>query len=71
MTDALEAWGLLRALDPDSREARQGLEWCQLSLARAAERADDIAAARKHWNLLLELSPGDQRALDGLNRLNG
>ena len=44
MTDALEAWGLLRALDPDSREARQGLEWCQLSLARAAERADDIAA---------------------------
>jgi hypothetical protein len=70
MTDSLEAWSLLKALDPDSRQARQGLEWCRVSLARAAERAGDKDTARKHWNALLELSPADSRALDGLKRSN-
>jgi tetratricopeptide (TPR) repeat protein len=68
--DALEAWGLLKAVDQYSDEAQQGMEWCRLSLARAAERAGNAASARTHWNALLELSPGDQRAQDGLKRLN-
>ncbi len=54
---AIEAWGLLKSIDPDSREAQQGLEWCHVSLARAAERNSDEAAARRHWNALLELVP--------------
>jgi len=66
---ALEAWGLLKSVDPYSDEAQQGMEWCRLSLARASERAGDMTAARMHWNALLELSPGDQRAQDGLKRL--
>ncbi len=70
MADALEGWRLLKAVDEDSREAQQGMEWCHLSLARDAERASDHAGARAHWNALLELSPGDQRALDGLKRLS-
>jgi hypothetical protein len=69
--NALEAWGLLKSVDPYSQEAQQGMEWCRLSLARAAERNADSAAARGHWNALLELSPGDHRALDGLKRLAG
>ena len=68
--DALEAWGLLKAVDQYSDEAQQGMEWCRLSLARAAERAGNVAGARVHWNALLELSPGDQRAQDGLKRLS-
>jgi len=67
---ALEAWGLLKSVDQYSDEAQQGMEWCRLSLARASERAGDTAAARTHWNALLELSPGDQRAQDGLKRLS-
>jgi tetratricopeptide (TPR) repeat protein len=70
MGDALEAWGLLKSVDPYSQEAQQGMEWCRLSLARAAERSSDFAAARIHWNALLELSPDDHRALDGLRRLS-
>jgi tetratricopeptide (TPR) repeat protein len=69
MADALEAWQLLKSVDPYSREVQMGSEWCHLSLARLAERASDTAKARAHWNALLELSPGDQRALDGLARL--
>jgi tetratricopeptide (TPR) repeat protein len=71
MSEALEAWGLLKYVDPYSQEAQQGMEWCHLSLARAAERIVDFTAARAHWNALLELSPGDHRALDGLKRLAG
>ena len=70
MADALEGWRLLKSVDRQSHEAQQGMEWCHLSLARAAERASDHATARNHWNALLELSPGDQRALDGLRRLD-
>lgn len=70
MGDALEAWGLLKEVDPYSQEAQQGMEWCRLSLARAAERSSDFAAARVHWNALLEISPDDHRALDGLKRLS-
>lgn len=69
MNDALEAWGILKSIDPYSQEAQQGMEWCRLSLARAAERSSDFATARQHWNALLELSPNDHRALDGLRRL--
>ena len=68
--DALEAWKLLRSVDPYSQEAQQGIEWCHLSLARAAERSANLNMARTHWNTLLELSPGDHRALDGLRRLS-
>jgi tetratricopeptide (TPR) repeat protein len=67
---ALEAWALLKSVDPYSDEAQQGMEWCRLSLARASERAGDMSGARKHWNALLELSPGDHRAQDGLRRLS-
>lgn len=67
---ALEGWALLKSVDPYSDEAQQGMEWCRLSLARAAERAGNMAAARIHWNALLELSPGDHRAQDGLRRLS-
>jgi hypothetical protein len=70
LNDALEGWRLLRTVDPDSLEAQQGMEWCHLSLARAAERATNYADARAHWNALLELSPGDRRALDSLRRLD-
>ena len=70
MNDALEAWGILKSIDPYSQEAQQGLEWCRLSLARAAERASDFITAKQHWNALLELSPDDHRALDGLRRLS-
>ncbi len=69
MNGALEAWTLLKSADPYSQEAQQGMEWCHLSLARAAERSSDFATARVHWNALLELSPDDQRAVDGLRRL--
>lgn len=69
MNDALDAWGILKSIDPYSQEAQQGMEWCRLTLARAAERSSDFAAARMHWNALLELSPDDHRALDGLRRL--
>lgn len=70
MGEALEAWCLLKSADPYSQEAQQGMEWCRLSLARAAERSSDFVAARSHWNALLELSPDDHRALDGLRRLS-
>lgn len=70
MADALQAWQLLKSVDPFSREAQMGMEWCHLSLARMAERASDFEKAKIHWNALLELSPGDQRALDGLARLD-
>jgi len=70
MGEALEAWRLLKSTDPYSQEAQQGLEWCHLSLARAAERSSDFAVARTHWNALLELSPDDQRAIDAFRRLN-
>jgi len=70
LNGALEAWALLKSVDPYSDEAQQGMEWCRLSLARASERAGDMAGARMHWNALLELSPGDQRAQDGLRRLS-
>jgi tetratricopeptide (TPR) repeat protein len=70
MGDALEAWGLLKIVDPYSQEAQQGMEWCRLSLARAAERSSDFGSARAHWSALLELSPDDHRALDGLRRLS-
>jgi tetratricopeptide (TPR) repeat protein len=70
MGEALEAWSLLKSADPYSQEAQQGMEWCRLSLARAAERLSDFVAARTHWNALLELSPDDHRALDGLRRLS-
>jgi len=70
MGDALDAWGILKSVDPYSQEAQHGMEWCRLSLARAAERSSDFAAARLHWNALLELSPDDHRALDGLRRLS-
>jgi len=70
MADALQAWQLLKSVDPLSREAQMGMEWCHLSLARMAERTSDIERARVHWNTLLALSPGDQRALDGLARLD-
>ena len=46
MGEALEAWGLLKSADPYSQEAQQGMEWCRLSLARAAERSSDFVAAR-------------------------
>lgn len=69
MGDALEAWGILKSVDPYSQEAQHGMEWCRLSLARAAERSSDFTAARLHWNALLELSPDDHRAVDGLRRL--
>jgi tetratricopeptide (TPR) repeat protein len=71
MSEALEAWTLLKSVDPYSQEAQHGMEWCHLSLARAAERTLDLAVARAHWNALLELSPDDQRAIDGLRRLGG
>jgi hypothetical protein len=70
MANALQAWQLLKSVDPLSREAQMGMEWCHLSLARMAERASDLEKAKMHWNALLELSPGDQRALDGLARLD-
>jgi tetratricopeptide (TPR) repeat protein len=69
MADALQAWQLLKSVDPLSREAELGVEWCHVSLARMAERASDTEKARAHWNALLAHSPGDQRALDGLARL--
>jgi tetratricopeptide (TPR) repeat protein len=70
MNDALEAWRLLKSADSYSQEAQQGMEWCHVSLARAAERSSDFTMARSHWNALLEISPDDHRALDGLRRLN-
>jgi tetratricopeptide (TPR) repeat protein len=70
LNDALEAWTLLKSVDPYSQEAQQGMEWCHLSLARAGERASDLNAARRHWKALLELSPDDHRAVDGLKRLD-
>jgi len=70
MADALQAWQLLKSVDSYSREAQMGAEWCHLSLARMAEQASDTEKARAHWNALLELSPGDQRALDGLARVD-
>ncbi len=69
MADALQAWQLLKFVDPLSREAQMGAEWCHLSLARMAERESNMERAKAHWNALLEISPGDQRALDGLARL--
>jgi tetratricopeptide (TPR) repeat protein len=69
MQDALTAWTLLKEVDPYSQEAKKGLEWCYLSLARASERSSDFDGARKHWNALLALCPDDQRALDGLRRI--
>jgi tetratricopeptide (TPR) repeat protein len=69
MADALEAWQLLKSVDPLSREAQLGMGWCYLSLARMAERSSDVEKARAYWNALLELTPGDHRALDGLARL--
>lgn len=68
LKDALEAWNLLKSVDSYSQEAQQGMEWCHLSLARAAERSSDRETAIRHWNALLELSPDDHRALDGLKR---
>jgi tetratricopeptide (TPR) repeat protein len=70
MGEALEAWRLLKSADPYSQEAQQGMEWCRVSLARAAERSSNFVAARAHWKALLELSPDDHRALDGLRRLD-
>jgi tetratricopeptide (TPR) repeat protein len=70
MADAVQAWQLLKTVDPFSREAQMGIEWALLSLARMAERESDMEKARVHWHALLEVSPGDQRALDGLARLD-
>jgi tetratricopeptide (TPR) repeat protein len=70
MADALQAWQLLKFVDPYSREAQMGAEWCHLSLARMAERVSDTEKAKAHWNALLEISPADQRAIDGLARLD-
>jgi len=71
MAEALEGWTLLGEADPKSVEAQQGIQWSHLSIARFAERKSDTVTARKHLEALLEVSPGDQRALDGLKRLSG
>ena len=66
---ALKAWRCVGDFDPNSKDARRGMVWCHMTLARESERAGDLAAARAQWESVVELAPDDIRGREGLRRI--
>ena len=71
LREALEAWHLVSEVAPSSRIARRGLIVCHAALARDAEAAGDLLAARANWNAILDLLPDDPHAANALRGLDG
>ncbi|MBV9571528.1 MAG: glycosyltransferase family 4 protein [Alphaproteobacteria bacterium] len=68
VSNALQVWQLLAVLEPRSVEARQGLVWCRKDLAQRAEQAGDFITAQSHWSAVLDMTPNDPTAKEGLRR---
>jgi len=66
---ALTAWRYVGEFDPNSKDAQRGMVWCHMTLAREAERAGNLAAARAQWEAVVALAPDDMRGREGLRRI--
>lgn len=70
LKQAIEAWRLVQQFDASIKEASRGILWCQLTMAREAERSGELEAAREYWQAAVETAPEDQRPRDALRRLD-
>lgn len=70
LKQAIEAWRLVQQFDASIPEAQRGIVWCQLTIAREAERSEDLKTAREYWQAAADNAPDDSRARDALRRLN-
>jgi tetratricopeptide (TPR) repeat protein len=71
LLEAIEAWRLVEQFDLSIGEARRGIVWCQLTIAREAQRSGDLPTARQYWQAAIQTAPDDPRARDALRRLDG